>query len=76
MCLNDNIIFDTIKMCVEYYDIDKSSITKNIQGVYKNPKRKFLLLDIYNKMLSDGYSKQYIFNNHQDLIIKYKNIDK
>ena len=76
MCLNDNMIFDTIKMCIEYYDIDKSSITKNIQEVYKNPKRKFLLLDIYNKMLSDGYNEQYIFNNHQDLIIKYKNIDK
>lgn len=76
MCLNDNMIFDTIKMCVEYYDIDKSSITKNIQGVYKNPQKKFLLLDIYNKMLSDEYNEQYIFNNHQDLIIKYKNIDK
>lgn len=76
ICLNDNIIFDTIENCVRYYNIDRSGVTKNLQGVYKNPKRKFLLLDTYNKMLNDGYNKQYIFNNHQNLIIEYKRLTK
>ena len=76
ICLNDDKTFDTIENCIKYYNIDRSSITKNLQGVYKNPKRKFLLLNVYNKMLNDGYNREYIFNNHQKLIIKYNHLTK
>lgn len=47
ICLNDNIIHDTIKQCAEYYNICRDSVMKNCRGMYVNPKYKFMFYDDY-----------------------------
>lgn len=44
ICLDDGKIFDTVKQCSEYYNLDKSGVRKNTQGVYINPNKHFMLV--------------------------------
>lgn len=71
ICLNDGNIFKTIKDCLFYYNIDRSGVNKNIRGYYINPKKRFTLLTIYEAMLKDGYTKEYILENYSNIIYKY-----
>lgn len=74
ICLTDNIAFDTIKECCEYYNRDRSGIVKNINGKYENPPLKFTYKSIYDAMIKDGYTHDYIFNNYNSLLENYRHM--
>lgn len=68
ICLNDKNIFYTVKECLSFYSMDRSGILKNINDKFISPKRKFTYLSIYNKMLEDGYTDDFIYKNYNHLI--------
>jgi group I intron endonuclease len=76
ICLNDEKIFDCMKDCSEYYNINYDGIRKTCKGKSKSSKFKLMFLDTYNKMINDGYNMKYIIENYSDLLDKYNNVDK
>lgn len=74
ICLNDQKVFDTIKECSDYYNRDRSGIVKNIRGQYLNPDMRFCQKDVYDKMIKDGYTHDYILSNYNAIIDKYRDM--
>lgn len=71
ICLTDQKVFDTIQECCDYYNRDRSGIVRNMRGQYLNPNIRFCQKDIYDKMVEDGCTLDYIIDNYTELIKKY-----
>lgn len=66
ICLTDGKKFDCIQRCVEYYHRDRSSICKNLEYTYLDPQLRFMFLDKYDELISQGLSHEDIIQFHRN----------